>query len=72
MATYNLISRNEFPSTSPQRMGKTDVAYVYMDESMHTIMITLPSEEDSPEAVEKKLRERIAAASTAGPKQISV
>jgi hypothetical protein len=72
VATYKLIGRNEFPSTDPARMGKTDVAYAYMDESLKTIMIMVPLEEDTPERVERDLRARVEAAATAGPKEISI
>jgi hypothetical protein len=72
MPTYNLIGRNEFPSTDPTRVGKMDIAYAYMDETLRTIMIILPSEEDTPERVEAELRKRAAAAAAAGPKTVTI
>jgi hypothetical protein len=72
MAVYTLVGRNEFPSTDPTRVGKTDVIYVYQDERLNSIVLTIPSEEDTPEEVEKRLRERIAAATEAGPRSIEV
>lgn len=72
MATYNLVGRNEFPSTDPQRVGKTDVIYVYQDERLNSIVLTIASEEDSPEEVEKQLRAKIASAATAGPRSIEI
>jgi hypothetical protein len=49
-----------------------DVAYAYMDESLHTIMLILPAEEDTPENVEKQLRAKAEAAASAGPKEIKI
>lgn len=72
MATYNLIGRNEYPSTDPTRIGKMDIAYAYMDESLRTIMIILPAEEDTPARVEEELRKRAAAAAAAGPKTVTI
>ncbi len=72
MATYNLVGRNEFPSTEPTRVGKTDVIYVYQDERLNSIVLTIPSEEDTPEEVEKRLRVKIEAAATAGPRSITI
>lgn len=72
MATYTLVGRNEFPSTDPARVGKTDVIYVYQDERLNSIVLTIPSEEDSPEEVERRLREKIAGAAQAGPRQIEI
>ncbi|MDP2324165.1 MAG: hypothetical protein Q8N51_09060 [Gammaproteobacteria bacterium] len=72
MTTYNLIGRNEYPSTDPQRIGKMDIAYAYMDESLRTIMIILPAEEDTPARVEDELRKRAAAAAAAGPKSVTI
>ncbi len=72
MTTYNLIGRNEYPSTDPQRIGKMDIAYAYMDESLRTIMIILPAEEDTPARVEEELRKRAAAAAAAGPKSVTI
>lgn len=72
MATFKLIGRNEYPSTTPSRIGKMDVAYAYMDEAMHTVMLVIPAEEDSPERVEKELRDRATSAAKAGPKEITI
>jgi len=72
MPTYNLIGRNEFPSTDPARVGKMDIAYAYMDETLRTIMIILPAEQDTPERVEEELRARAAAAAAAGPKTVTI
>lgn len=72
MTTYKMVGRNEFPSTDPTRLGKSDVAYAYMDESLRTIMIMIPLEEDSPERVEAELRRRAEAATVAGPREVTV
>ncbi len=72
MARYILVGRNEFPSTVPARVGKIDVAYAYMDETMRTITFFLPIEEDTPERAEAELRKRIEAARAAGPKEIEI
>lgn len=72
MATYTLVGRNEFPSTDPKRVGQTDVIYVYQDERLNSIVLTIPSEEDSPDEVEKRLKEKVAAAREAGPRSIEV
>jgi len=72
MTTYNLIGRNEYPSTDPKRIGKMDIAYAYMDESLRTIMIILPAEEDTPARVEEELRKRATAAAVAGPKSVTI
>jgi len=72
MAVYRMIGRNEFPSTDPARIGKMDIAYAYMDESLRTIMIILPAEEDTPERVEAELRKRAEAAAAAGPKEVTI
>lgn len=72
MPRYTLIGRNEFPSTEPERMGKIDVAYAYMDENMKTITFFLHSEEDTPEKAEEELRKRIEAQRTAGPRVIEI
>lgn len=72
MPVYNLVGRNEFPSTDPNRIGKIDVAYAYMDESMRTITFFIPAEEDSPERAEEELRKRVEAQKTAGPRQIEI
>jgi hypothetical protein len=67
-----MIGRNEFPSTKPERIGKMDIAYAYMDESLRTIMIILPAEEDTPERVEAELRKRAESAAAAGPKEVTI
>lgn len=72
MVMYRKTGRNEFPSTDPKRVGKTDVIYVYQDERLNSIIITIPLEEDSDERVEKELRERIARAAVAGPREIEI
>ncbi len=72
MAEFTLVGRNEFPSTEPQRVGKTDVIYVYQDERLNSIVLTIPSEDDSPEEVEKRLRAKVEAAAEAGPRSISI
>ncbi len=72
MARYTLIGRNEFPSTDPTRVGKTDVIYAYQDERLNSIILTIPIEEDTPEKVEEMLRARIAGAAEAGPKVVEI
>ena len=72
MPRFTQVGRNEFPSTVSTRVGKIDVAYAYMDENMRTITFFVPLEEDSPERVEKELRERIEHAAVAGPREISI
>lgn len=72
MPVYTMVGRNEFPSADPKRVGKTDVIYVYQDERLNSIVLTIPSEEDSPEEVERRLKEKIASAAAAGPRQIEV
>lgn len=72
MAIYNRVARQEFPSSDATRRGKTDVTYVYMDESFQTINFTLTLEEDTPEKVAEVLKERAAHAAAAGPRQIEV
>jgi len=72
MPRYTMIGRNEFPSTDPARIGKTDVIYAYQDERLNSIILTIPAEEDSPERVEAELRKRIEAAKEAGPRQIEI
>lgn len=72
MPVYNLVGRNEFPSTAPDRIGKVDVAYAYMDESMKTITFIIPSEEDTPERAEEELRKAVARQREAGPRQIEI
>jgi hypothetical protein len=71
-STYNQIARNEFPSTDRDRIGKFDVAYAFMDERMHTITVIVPQESDTPEEVERLLREKIARAEASGPKSITI
>jgi len=72
MAKFQMIGRNEFPSTTATRVGKTDVAYAYMDETMKTITFFIPLEEDTPERVEAELRKAVERATTAGPKEIVI
>jgi hypothetical protein len=72
MPEYTQITRQEFPSTNPARQGKIDVAYVYMDERMHTHTFTLPVEEDSEEKVTAMLRERVEAAAAGGARRIEL
>jgi hypothetical protein len=72
MSTYKQIGRNEFPSADPTRLGKTDVAYAYMDENLKTIMITVPLENDTEETVESELRARVERSTTAGPKEVTI
>jgi|GEM_PF-4308372 len=72
MPRYTMVGRNEFPSTDPARVGKMDIAYAYMDETMKTIMIILPVEEDTPGRVEAELRKRVEAATKAGPREIEI
>jgi hypothetical protein len=72
MAEYTQIARQEFPSTDPNRQGRIDVAYVYMDDRMHTHTITLPIEEDSATRVADLLKERVTAAEAGGAKRIEL
>lgn len=72
MPTYRQVARNEFPSTDPDRRGKIDVAYAYMDEAMRTIVIQIPLEEDNEERVKADLAQRAEAAAGAGPKEITI
>jgi hypothetical protein len=72
MATYKMLGRNEFPSTDPTRIGKTEVVYAYIDEAMRTITFTLHGEDDNPANVERELRARIENATKAGPKEITI
>lgn len=72
MAVYNRVARQEFPSTDAGRRGKTDVTYVYMDESFQTVNFTLTLEEDTPAKVEETLKERARHAAEAGPRQIEI
>lgn len=72
MATSTRVARHEFPSTEAARVGKTDVAYVYMDERFQTITFTLPIEDDNPDNVKTLLAERAAAAEGAGPATIEI
>ncbi len=72
MPTYRQIGRNEFPSTDPTRVGKMDVAYVYMDERLQTIMIQFPLEEDTAEKVVEELRVRAERAAAAGPTEVVI
>lgn len=72
MPVYNRVARQEFPSTDPNRTGKIDVAYVYMDEQFQTIMIQLPLEEDTEDRVKEELAKRAEAAAGAGPGQVTL
>jgi hypothetical protein len=72
MPEYTQIARQEFPSTDPNRQGKVDVGYVYMDERMRTHMITLPLEEDSADRVAALLKERVEAAEAGGARRIEL
>ena len=72
MAEYTQIARQEFPSTDANRQGKIDVAYVYMDDRMHTHTFTLAIEEDSEGKVQELLRERVEAAEAGGAKRIEL
>jgi hypothetical protein len=72
MAEYTQIARQEFPSTDPNRQGKIDVAYVYMDDRMHTHTFTIPVEEDSAARVMEMLKARVEAAEAGGAKRIEL
>lgn len=73
MAQFQRLSRQEFPSTEPTRVGKTDVAYVYMNlENFETYNFTIPLEEDSEERVKEMLTERVTRAAAAGPPTIEI
>jgi hypothetical protein len=72
MPTYKQIGRNEFPSANPERLGKTDVAYAFMNEMMQTLIVTVPLEDDTAEKVESVLRERVTRAESAGPKEVVI
>jgi len=72
MAEYTQITRQEFPSTNSARQGKIDVAYVYMDDRMHTHTFTIPVEEDSEERVTAELRTRVEAAAAGGARRIEL
>jgi len=72
MAKYTRVARQEFPSTDPARVGKTDVAYVYMDERFQTVMIQMPIEEDSAERVKEELQKRAAAAKAGGEPEVTI
>lgn len=69
---YTRVARQEFPSTDPARVGRIDVAYVYMDERFQTIMITIPIEEDTEPRVLEELHKRVEAAAGAGPAEIEL
>ena len=72
MAIYTIVSRTEFPSIDPARMGMVDVAYVYHDERFQTVMFQIPKGEDTPERVEEELRKAIVVAAGGGAKKIEI
>lgn len=72
MARLQQVSRQEIPSLDPTRRGMTDVAYSYMDDRFQTYMVTVPIEEDTEENVIAKVKEKMAAAESAGPKVIEL
>jgi hypothetical protein len=72
MAEYTQVTRQEFPSTDPARQGKTDVAYVYMDERTRTHTIIFPLEEDSADRVMELLKARVVSAEAGGAKRIEL
>jgi len=72
MAKYTRVSRHEFPSTDPTRIGQMDVAYVYHDELFQTVAIRFPLAEDSPEKVREELRKRAAAADAGGEQTVEI
>lgn len=73
MAKFQRTSRNEFPSTDPSRIGKTDVSYVYMNlETFATYTFTIPLEEDTEARVRTILTERVARAAAAGPPTVEI
>lgn len=72
MAKYTRVSRQEFPSIDPNRQGKTDVAYVYMDERFQTLLIQLKQEDDTPERVKEELLAAAQAAAGAGPETLEI
>ena len=72
MPRYTRVARQEFPSTSSERVGKIDVAYVYMDERFQTVMIQVPREEDTPERIREELRKAATAAAGGGEELVEV
>lgn len=72
MPRYTQVTRQEFPSTDPERRGQIDVAYVYTDEHFRTIMVKIPKENDTAEQVEAQLRIEAARAAGAGPREIVI
>lgn len=73
MAQLQLTGRNEFPSDDPNRRGKVDVSYVYLNlENMTTITFTIPLEEDTEEKVLEILKERLERAAKAGPSTVEI
>lgn len=72
MPQYRKLTRNEYPSTDPNRQGRIDVAYVYLDEKMHTIMIQIPLEEDSEARVLQELQAHAERAKGGGPEEVSI
>ncbi len=72
MPKYRLVSSNEFPSIDPARIGKVDVAYVYMDENFQTVSFRVPLEEDSDERVHEELRKKAAARARGGAREYDV
>lgn len=73
MAKFTKVHRDEFPSTDPGRIGKTDVSYVYMNmETFSTINFSIPLEEDTDERVAEVVRERATRSLLAGPAEIEI
>ena len=72
MAKYTRVTRQEYPSTDPARMGQTDVMYVYQDEFFQTVSIRFPLEEDSAERVREELRKKAQQLEAAGPREIEI
>jgi hypothetical protein len=70
MAEFRQVARQEFPSTDPERMGKIDVMYVYMDDNMHSFTLRIPKEADNEERVKAELQAAVASAEAGGARRI--
>lgn len=72
MAEYTRMGRQEFPSTDPERRGRIDVAYVYMDEQFQTVMVKVPIEEDTEARIKDELAKAAERAAGAGPPKVVI
>jgi hypothetical protein len=72
VAKYTLLTRNEYPSTTPERQGMMDVVYVYMDERTRTVTFTIPRDEDNPERVKQELVEAQVREAAGGPAVVEI